>query len=217
MSPDQNVILEQLGNVIRTLITRQRSEVPDGELEGMVALATHALTSLAPPGTVFRQRADEINREAVHLAYRLEVLTGILQALQIAYLQGLLRSVQELIHAEVFDDFLDMASYLRHEGYKDAAAVIAGGVIEEQLRKQCQRHGIPTTIATPKGNEPKKASLMNDELAKAGVYSKLEQKNVTAWLDLRNMAAHARYTEYDEKHVEYLIAGLKQFVVRYPA
>ena len=217
MSPDLNVIIPQLSNIIQILTLRNESTHDTGELEEKVALATHTLNCLAPPGTVFRQRGDQVNATEDPLPYRLEVLTGIVRALQTAYLQGLLRSVQELIHAEVFDDFLEMASYLLREGYKDAAAVIAGGVIEEHLRKLCQRHVIPHTTATPKGDDPKKANLMNDELAKAGAYSKLEQKNVTAWLDLRNKAAHGKYSEYDEKHVEYLITGLKHFIVRYPA
>ncbi len=34
---------------------------------------------------------------------------------------------------------------------------------------------------------------MNTELYKAGVYGKLDNKNVTAWLDLQNKAAHAQY------------------------
>src|SRR5260370_4051184 len=109
-----------------------------------------------------------------------------------------------------------MADHLLCEGYKDPAAVIAGGVLEEHLRKLCQKHTLPINTITPQGNHPKKASLMNDDLARADVYSKLEQKNITAWLDLRNNAAHGKYAEYDAKHVEYLITGLKHFVARYP-
>jgi hypothetical protein len=182
-----------------------------------MALATHALSCLAPPGTVFRKRADEVNTMEYALAFRVEVLTGLLSALQKAYWQGLLRSFQEIVHADLFDDFLQMAEYLLGEGYKDPAAVLAGGVLEEHLRKLCQKQGLPVAISTPRGEEPKRASQMNDDLAKAGAYSKLEQKNVTAWLDMRNKAAHGKYAEYDSKHVEYLIMGVKQFAARFPA
>ena len=44
---------------------------------------------------------------------------------------------------------------------------------------------------------PKKTDRMNSELTKAEAYSKLDQKSVTAWLDLRNKAAHGKYDEYD--------------------
>ena len=34
---------------------------------------------------------------------------------------------------------------------------------------------------------------MNNDLACGNSYTKLDQKSVTAWLDLRNRAAHGRY------------------------
>ena len=43
---------------------------------------------------------------------------------------------------------------------------------------------------------------ITSELAKQGVYSKLEQKNVTAWLDLRNKAAHGKYSEYNDNQAK---------------
>ena len=36
---------------------------------------------------------------------------------------------------------------------------------------------------------------MNNDLACGNSYTKLDQKSVTAWLDLRNRAAHGRYGE----------------------
>jgi len=51
-------------------------------------------------------------------------------------------------------------------------------------------------------------------LAKAGVYGKLDQKAVTSWLDLRNKAAHAKYTEYAHEQVELMYAGVRDFVMR---
>jgi hypothetical protein len=119
-----------------------------------------------------------------------------------------------LIHADLFSDSMEMADYLLSGGYKDPAAVLAGSVLEEGLRKLCQKVGI--SIQDAKG-QPKKASVMNDDLVKAKVYGKLEQKNVTAWLDLRNKAAHGDYTAYDKKQVELFIQGIRDFFVRYPA
>jgi hypothetical protein len=58
---------------------------------------------------------------------------------------------------------------------------------------------------------------MNDDLVKAGVYDKLEQKNVTAWLDLRNKAAHGEYSKYDKRHVEDLSRSVKNFLTRFRA
>ena len=58
---------------------------------------------------------------------------------------------------------------------------------------------------------------MNAELAKASAYSALDQKSVTAWLDLRNKAAHGKYSLYDRNQVDLLISGVSQFLARTPA
>jgi hypothetical protein len=64
---------------------------------------------------------------------------------------------------------------------------------------------------------PKKADLLNSELAAAGAYSKLDQKSITSWLDLRNKAAHGKYSEYTKEQVVLTLQGVRDFMVRYPA
>jgi hypothetical protein len=219
MTPNQMAILDQLGGVLGLFYTAepgtdQLKDVSDRQVEELFTLVVHALECFAPPGSVFQRRAREIIESEYYApGQRVSLLVGVLEGLRDAYTQGILRSVQELVRAEVFDDFLETASYLLGEGYKDPAAVLVGGVLEEHLRKLCMKHGIPTT----KDDQPKKAALLNDDLARAGAYPRLEQKNVTAWLDLRNKAAHGKYAEYDAKHVEYMLTGLKAFLTRYPA
>ena len=63
----------------------------------------------------------------------------------------------------------------------------------------------------------RKPGRMNSELTKAEAYSKLDQKSVTAWLDLRNKAAHGKYDEYDLKQVALLNQGVRDFISRNPA
>jgi hypothetical protein len=58
---------------------------------------------------------------------------------------------------------------------------------------------------------------MNSELAAAGTYSKLDQKSITAWLDLRNKAAHGKYVEYTQEQVSVMVSGIRDFIVRNPA
>ena len=49
------------------------------------------------------------------------------------------------------------------------------------------------------------------------IYSKLDQKSVTAWLDLRNNAAHGHYDKYEAVQVELMISGVRDFIARNPA
>lgn len=144
---------------------------------------------------------------------RLVALKGLLGAIREDFLAGFVRTLTETIHADLFSDFLEMAEHLAAEGYKDAAAVIAGGALEVHIRQLCQKYSIPTE----QGGRPKKADQMNAELAQANAYSKLDQKSVTAWLDLRNKAAHAKYLEYNKDQVELFIAALREFLTRLPA
>jgi hypothetical protein len=58
---------------------------------------------------------------------------------------------------------------------------------------------------------------VNAELKAAGVYNGIEQKQVTAWLDLRNRAAHGEYDKYDEGMVKAMVEGVSGFAVRHPA
>ncbi len=141
------------------------------------------------------------------------VITGLYQDLKAGYLN----SYFELLHAEIFSGYIEMAEYLLEEGYKDPAAVITGSTLEEHLRNLCQKNGINIEIITGVKTRPKKADAMNSELAKQNIYDKLEQKSVLAWLDLRNKAAHGKYSEYDDNQVKQMITGVRDFITRNPA
>ena len=164
------------------------------------AILAATLDRLAPANSPYRESISGI---MVHKV-------GALRALRRDYDAGYLSSVQSLVRAEVFADFLEMAEHLLQQGYKDPCAVLVGGVLEDRLRSLCQGRGIPLQTS----DKPKKADSMNNALAAAGVYSKLDQKNVTAWLDLRNKAAHAQYDEYNADQVRSLLAGVREFAAR---
>jgi hypothetical protein len=152
------------------------------------------------------------------LQHELWIHAGVLKALRIAIESGYLITVQELARADVFNDFLDMADYLLSEGYKDAAAVLIGGILEEHLRKLCVKNSLDTRFTDQIGKmRPKKAETMNAELAGQGVYSKGDQKSVTAWYDLRSLAAHGKYNDYDQPRVEFMLQGVRDFITRNPA
>ena len=63
------------------------------------------------------------------------------KSLRADYEKGYLKTTTEIIHGDVFADFLESAKYLLDRSYKDAAEVIAGGVLEDQLRKLSIKNG----------------------------------------------------------------------------
>lgn len=146
-----------------------------------------------------------------HFAH-IAALMGIITAVQHEFENGLLFDVRHVLQADIFADFLEMAEYLLKENYKDAAAVIIGSVLEDSLRKLADSNGIP--VVSPSG---KKFTLepLNTELAKANVYDRLIQKQITSWGDLRNKAAHGHYGEYDKAQVEMMLLFVQKFCSDY--
>jgi hypothetical protein len=139
---------------------------------------------------------------------------AILRAIRSEIDGGWLFTLKGLITAEVFADFIEMAEHLLETGYKDPAAVMCGSVLEEHLRQLCTRNAIAIEIEKDDKQIHKKADRLNSELAKNEVYSKLDQKMVTAWLDLRNKAAHGKYDEYTEDQVKNMLVAVTEFMAR---
>ncbi|MXV52457.1 hypothetical protein GS399_15890 [Pedobacter sp. HMF7647] len=139
---------------------------------------------------------------------------AILENLKYELVNGWLETYKQLISAEIFSDFLEMSEYFLSENYKDAAAVMIGAVLEEHMRQLCNKNSILYEVNKQGKIESKKANLLNDELAKASVYSTIDKKNITGWLGLRNSAAHGKYDEYSKGQVEVMYSGVSEFIAR---
>jgi hypothetical protein len=184
------------------------------EMSALGTAWSQGIERLAPKGSRYVVHARQAMEGSGVDSGVMADLAGILNALREDYRSGFSQSVEELVHADVFGDFLEMAQELLDKKYQDPAAVITGSVLEEHLRKLCDLNGVPVLDASGK---PFKADFLNAELVKAGVYNKLEQKQVTAWLDLRNKAAHGHYQEYDATQVALMLEGVRGFLVKHPA
>jgi hypothetical protein len=181
--------------------------------QGLLTSWAAAIERLSAPGSAYIDQARALLKFDGALDARLFRLHGVIVALRLDYERGYLRSIEELIHADVFSDFLDMAQELEEKEYIHPAAVLAGIVLEENLRKMSTRFGITMKA----GSSPKSADTLNAELVKSGAYNKLEQKTVTALLGLRNEAAHGRREEYDRVQVRWMIQSVRDFVTRHAA
>lgn len=146
--------------------------------------------------------------------YNVEEAIGIMNSVINEIERGWLASVKSIVSAEIFSDFLEMAEYLLSEGYKDPSAVMIGSVLEEHLRQLCVKYDIDLTNIKGDKAVPKKADLLNAELCSKDVHNKLDQKSITSWLDLRNKAAHGKYSEYTKDQVELMYQGVLNFIAR---
>jgi hypothetical protein len=139
-------------------------------------------------------------------------LVGILKGIQHDIKSGMLSDFRRLLQAEIFADFLEMAEYLLNEGYKDAAAVLLGAVLEDSLRKLAVGRGVPTATANGK---PLTIDPLNIALAKNGAYNPLVQKQITTWANLRNDAAHGHFSNYDADQVKQMLLFVQKFCLDY--
>jgi len=137
---------------------------------------------------------------------------GLVKTIQHDLETGLLENFKSLIQADVFADFLEMGEYLLQEGYKDAAAVIIGSVLEDGLRKLAESKGVKTVSDSGK---PLTIDPLNAELAKSDIYSKLKQKEITSWAHIRNKAAHGEFSEYDKDDVRKMLLFVQEFTSKH--
>jgi hypothetical protein len=214
MPLDQKAIISQIDDVL----AKSANVAGPAEVSRAFNVLLSAVQRLAPPGSVYAKnlKGYEATQTSgiIEMSRKLEPIRGMLQALRSDYESGYQESVVELIHADIFADFLEMSDYLLQQGYKDPAAVVTGSVLEAHLRKLCDKHLIP--VLKPDSTH-KKAESLNTELSAAGVYNMLDQKSITAWLDLRNKAAHGKYTDYTKDQVALMLENVRSFVSRVPA
>lgn len=145
---------------------------------------------------------------------KLKNIIGSVSALKSDLQNDYLKSLSGIVQSEVFSDYLEMSEHLLNEGYKDPAAVLVGSTLEVHLRELCISNSIELEIANAKNNLiPKKADTMNADLAKAGVYSSAYQKQIIAWLGLRNSAAHGKYADYTKEEISLMLQGVRQFIL----
>jgi hypothetical protein len=129
-------------------------------------------------------------------------LYAVLSAAKEDYEGGYIFNLRGLVKAEVLSDALEQAEELLNAGYKDPAYVLIGVSLEIAVKDLVLRQSL----------HPSKLDKMNVELCKLGVYNVAKQKQVTAWADLRNKAAHGDWAGYTEPDVRDMLKGVQRFI-----
>jgi hypothetical protein len=133
---------------------------------------------------------------------------GIILALKEDIEQGFLTSVQELVKAEVFTDFLEIAEHLLDNNYKDPAASLIGAVLENGLKDIAAKNSI--TVSKRAGIDE-----INKKLASNSVYNALVQKQVDVWRVIRNSADHGNFSDYTLDDVKNMKSGVENFLANH--
>jgi hypothetical protein len=140
---------------------------------------------------------------------------GTLKAARNEIEQGWISKLAGLVSSQIFGDFMQMAGRLLDEKYKDPAAVMIGGVLEQRLKELAVARSIPIVIDKPDGGtKPKSSGRVNADLANDDAYGATDQKQVTAWLALRNHAAHGEWDKYTHEQIRTMYQGIAEFLSR---
>lgn len=162
-------------------------------------LLVHLLGSYADPWkATFDEKAANSLVTAISM---LETLKAIREAIQ----NNLLIRYEDIIFAEAFSDLIEQAEYLYDQGYALAAGVILRAVLEEHLRRMCNKHGCDPIKAKPT------IADYNMELYKAKIYDKVKMKYVESMAAIGNAAAH-NSVEFDGKDVKRLKQDIISFL-----
>jgi hypothetical protein len=159
---------------------------------------------------VERARADINKREGMAL----HGVISAARALRKDLADDNVRPLEQIVHADIFEDFLDMASELLGNGYLGPAAVLAGSVLEEHVRKLAQTNSVP--LRDQQGR-PRSFDALAIDLTKATTILETERKSLVAWYGLRSDGAHGRHAQLVRGDVERMIDGIRDFMARHPA
>jgi hypothetical protein len=130
-------------------------------------------------------------------------LIGVLRGSHGDLVHGFLAKQEFLLAGEVFDSVLQEAQHLLATDHKDPAAVLGRVVLEDALKRLARSHELE--VATTAGR-------VNEALRTAGVYGQPQWRQVQAWLDIGNAAAHGNFDQYTTEQVASLLAGVEAFL-----
>jgi hypothetical protein len=143
--------------------------------------------------------------QSAHSSYYYANCFAVLQAAKRDFDDGMLSNITLLVRADLIDDFLSQAEALLEQGFLVPAASLAGAVLEDSLRKLCDKHSVTYAAKTT-------INTLNSDLARIDVYDKLAQKEITAKADLRNNADHGHFQKVREGDVADMVRWIRRFV-----
>lgn len=168
----------------------------------------------ALPGSVYMEDARQIAASNASDIWMTQQTAAVVQALHDDYAHGGLVAVEEIVHADLFDDFLGMAQELLDKGFIGPAAVLAGSVLEGHLHKLALRSDIELT---DENGRARSVEAIGVDLRKRGVLTEVQRKSLAAWYAQRTEGAHGRSENLDPAEVGRTIDGVRDFIARFPA
>lgn len=205
---------EKIRKQFVSILNRASGIATDEGLYIQLKIELFSLMHLIDPNSVhFQSLRDEIKQwdSSSHLHF-LKYVKG----LDNSYRAGMFESISEIIEADVTSDYMTQAENLLSGAGTGKfahvpAAVLAGAVLEDALRRLCQRQSPPIPMVR-KNNDLKSLSDFIDDLKRAGLYTELKAKQLRVWAGIRNAAAHGEFDKFTRADVQQMLGGIQSFL-----
>jgi|SRR5579864_2124926 len=167
--------------------------------------AINLLEISSPANSRFRAEAlallpesdKQINRDSV------ATILGILKSAAAEWSHGLMKSLELKIVGFAFEQFLEHAASYNENNKKTEAAVLASAVLEDTVKRLCQKSGI---------TEDKSLEPMINALKSKRIIGKVKADRLKSYATLRNQAFHAKWSEFDDRDLRQMIEGLQELI-----
>lgn len=170
------------------------------------------LDAIIPHNHLHRTTIGSFQKHVIgykNLDWAIGVLNGIAEDFD----RNLLTTSIAEIEYEVSCDYLDEAKRLLNgQGIPDSnittAAVLTGIALERRLRRLWMDHN----AATETGDKNKRLGTLIDELKRANIVNETKAKQLRAWADIRNHAAHGDQDQFTIKDLKHMVDGARDFL-----
>lgn len=174
------------------------------------------LDVVVPEWSIHRKAVDSFS-ELEGTPSALERAVAFLRAIRSDLEGDFLRLLSRQVDAELSADYLAQAEQLIQFGVSGsrgyiAAAVLAGATLEHGLRGLCLT--LDPVEPVERDGTPLAMGALIDALKRRMVYNELEAKQLRAWADIRNAAAHGRFDDFGPEQADAMIHGVADFLRR---
>ena len=138
-------LLGEFGALLKRSKYDDASDLPEAEVGRFVSRAEAAIHRVAGRPSPYADQSDRVFKAGGYTGFLARSLAGILQSLRTDLAAGYVRSQRELLHAELFADFLEMAQHLPKRGIQGCRGgdcrQLIGGAPQAALSKERHQYG----------------------------------------------------------------------------
>jgi uncharacterized protein YutE (UPF0331/DUF86 family) len=159
-----------------------------------------------PPDSRFRSEALRLlpGPESDITRDRVAAILGIVRSAAAEWSSGMMNSLELRFVGITFEQFLQHAARYNEAGKKMEAAVLASAVMEDAIKRLCQKNGIDT--------QNKTLDPLINTLKTQGIVGKVKAERLRSYAALRNQALHASWDTFDDRDLRQMIEGLQELI-----